>query len=79
MPLLHNHVMDSCSYVRKNTLLAAKGGANTPFPPPQIRHCTIGSTQSYYDFDSFPDSFPDSPPQHDNNEKKGEGFVPFCM
>ena len=23
MPLLHNHLMDSCSYVRKNTLLAA--------------------------------------------------------
>ena len=23
--LLHNHLMDSCSYVRKNTLLATKG------------------------------------------------------
>ena len=23
MPLLHNHLMDSCSYVHKNTLLAA--------------------------------------------------------
>ena len=23
MPLLHNHLMDSCSYVRKNILLAA--------------------------------------------------------
>ena len=26
MPLLHNHLMDSYSYVRKNTMLAAKGG-----------------------------------------------------
>jgi len=26
MPLLHNHLMDLCSYVRKNILLAAKGG-----------------------------------------------------
>ena len=26
MPLLHNHLMDLCSYVCKNTLLAAKGG-----------------------------------------------------
>ena len=25
MPLLRNNFMDSCSYVRKNTLLAAKG------------------------------------------------------
>ena len=25
MPLLHNHLMDSISYLRKNTLLAAKG------------------------------------------------------
>ena len=34
MPLLHNHLMDSCSYVRKNTLLAAKGGCIcTPLPP----------------------------------------------
>ena len=24
MPLLHNHLMDSCSYVRKNAFLAAK-------------------------------------------------------
>ena len=31
MPLLHNHLMVSCSYVRKNTLLAAKG--LTPPPP----------------------------------------------
>ena len=38
MPLLHNHLMDSCSYVRKNTLLAAKGGCIctplTPLNPP---------------------------------------------
>ena len=35
MPLLHNHLMDSCSYVRKNTLLAAKGGVHLhpPYPP----------------------------------------------
>jgi len=26
MELLHNHLRDSCSYVRKNTLLATKGG-----------------------------------------------------
>ena len=36
MPLLHNHLMDSCSYVRKNTLLAAKGGCIcTPLTPPE--------------------------------------------
>ena len=38
MPLLHNHLMDSCSYVRKNTLLTAKGGCIctplTPLNPP---------------------------------------------
>ena len=38
MPLLHNHFMVSRSYVRKNTLLAAKGGAFapplTPLNPP---------------------------------------------
>ena len=36
MPLLHNHLMDLCSYVRKNTLLAAKGVCTplTPPPPP---------------------------------------------
>ena len=35
MPLLHNHLMDSCSYVRKNTMLAAKGGCIcTPLTPP---------------------------------------------
>ena len=35
MPLLHNHLMDSCSYmyVRKNTLLAAKGGCISLTPP----------------------------------------------
>ena len=36
MPLLHNHLIDSCSYVRKNILLAAKG--RPPYTPPQIRH-----------------------------------------
>ena len=36
MPLLHNHLIDSCSYVRKNTLLAAKGGCIcTPLTPPE--------------------------------------------
>ena len=36
MPLLHNHLMDSCGYVRKNTLLAAKGGCIcTPLTPPK--------------------------------------------
>ena len=40
MPLLHiNHLMNSCSYVCKNTLLAAKGGCIctplTPPPPPE--------------------------------------------
>ena len=37
MPLLHNHLMDSCSYnyVRQNTLLAAKRGVHLhpPYPP----------------------------------------------
>ena len=32
MPLLYNYLMDSCSYVLKNTLLAAKGGG--AFAPP---------------------------------------------
>ena len=45
IPLLYNHLMDSCSYLRKNTLLAAKGGSIcthlTPPPPPQIRHCSV--------------------------------------
>ena len=36
MPLLHNHLIDSCSYVRKNTLLAAKWGCIcTPLTPPE--------------------------------------------
>ena len=38
MPLLHNHLMDSCSYnyVRQNALLAAKGGyICTPLTPPE--------------------------------------------
>ena len=34
LPLLHNHLMDSCNYVCKSTLLAAKGGANAPPLPP---------------------------------------------
>ena len=29
-----NHLMGSCSYVCKNTLLAAKGGVPLPPPPP---------------------------------------------
>ena len=34
IPLLYNHLMDSCSYLRKNTLLAAKWGCMcTPLPP----------------------------------------------
>ena len=40
MPLLHNHLMDSCSYVRKNTLLADKC---TPFPPPPPESATAAS------------------------------------
>jgi len=32
--LLHNRLMDSCSYVRKNTLLATKGGCISPHLPP---------------------------------------------
>ena len=36
MSLLYNHLMDSCSYVRKNTLLAAKGRCKcTPLTPPE--------------------------------------------
>ena len=42
MPLLHNHLMDSCSYVHKNTLLAAKGGCTcthlTPLNLPLIAY-----------------------------------------
>ena len=32
IPLLYNHLMDSCSYLSKNALLATKGGA---FAPPK--------------------------------------------
>ena len=36
MPLLHNNLMDLWDYVRKNTLLAAKGGCIcTPLTPPE--------------------------------------------
>ena len=36
MPLLHNHLMDLCSYVHNNTLLTAKGGCIcTPLTPPE--------------------------------------------
>ena len=36
MALLYNHLMDSYGYVRKNTLLAAKGGCIcTPLTPPK--------------------------------------------
>ena len=35
IPLLYNHLMESCSYLRKNALLAAKGGCMfTPLTPP---------------------------------------------
>ena len=45
MPLLHNHLMDSCSYVRKNTLLAAKGECIcTPLTPPESATASIAST-----------------------------------
>ena len=33
VPLLHNNLMESCSYVHKNTLLATKGGC--AFAPPK--------------------------------------------
>ena len=35
MPLLYNHLMDSCSYVHKHTLLAAKGGCICTLLNPQ--------------------------------------------
>ena len=36
MPLLYNHLMDLCSYVHKNKLLAAKGGCScAPLTPPK--------------------------------------------
>jgi len=38
IPLLHNNLVDSCSYVSKNTLLATKGGAFAPPYPPKIHH-----------------------------------------
>ena len=44
MPLLYNRLMDSCSYVHKNTLLAAKGGCIcTPLPPlnPPLINCWV--------------------------------------
>ena len=34
MPLLHNHLMDSCSYVRKIHDYPPKGGAFAPPLPP---------------------------------------------
>ena len=34
MPLLHDHLIDSCSYVRKNTLLAAFAPPLPPLNPP---------------------------------------------
>ena len=41
MPLLHNHLMDLCSYVCKNTLLAAKGGCICMhLHPPLAAICT---------------------------------------
>ena len=44
MPLLHNHLMDSCSYVHKNILSAAKGGCIctllTPLNMPLLWQCT---------------------------------------
>ena len=41
MALLHNHLMDSCSCLRKNTLLAGKGGCIcTPLTPPES--ATVG-------------------------------------
>ena len=52
MPLLHNHLMDSCSYVRKNTLLAAKGGCIcTPLTPPEsatAMHCIYKDHQGQF-------------------------------
>ena len=42
MPLLHNHLMDSRSYVHKNTLLAAKGGCTcTPLTPPKSATASV--------------------------------------
>ena len=51
MPLLH-HLMDSCSYVRKNTLLAAKGGyICTPLTPP--KSATGNYSMSILDHSAF--------------------------
>ena len=36
MPLLYNHLMDSCSYVLKNRLLAAKAPPLPPLNPPLL-------------------------------------------
>ena len=47
MPLLHNHLMDLCSYVRKSTLLATKGGCIctpiTPLNPPLQELCSTNN------------------------------------
>ena len=49
MPLLHNHLMDSCSYVRKNTLLAAKGGCIcTPLTPLESAHNAHSTTSHFH-------------------------------
>ena len=65
MLLLHNHLMDSCSYnyVRQNTLLAAKGGCIcTPLTPPKSATAItllpstllyIGSTALYVTLQDF--------------------------
>ena len=42
MPMLHNHLMDFCSYVRKNTLLPAEGGI------PRPSHCPFWFASSFY-------------------------------
>ena len=65
MPLLHNHLMDSCSYVRKNTLLAAKGGAFalpkcTPLTPP--KSTTVPPTFALFHPLSTPSSIGSFPP-----------------
>ena len=47
MPLLHNHLIDSCSYVRKNTLLATKWGCIcAPLNPPLV--CSAFAKCYYY-------------------------------
>ena len=42
MPLLHNHLMDSCSCVRKYILLAAKCTPLPPLNPPLLCHARWG-------------------------------------